>query len=113
MRFLLMLTWAAEWDRLPPAEQQSVVEAHGRLKAELTAQGKFVESAALRAPAEAVTVRLRDGARVVLDGPFTETKEAVGGYYIVEATSRDEAVEWAKKVPIVGGAVEVRALWGE
>jgi len=113
MKFLLMLTWAAEWDRLAPSEQRRVIEAHGRLTEELTGRGRFVASAGLRPPSEAVTVRLRDGARVVVDGPFTEAKEAIGGYYIVEAASREEAVEWAKKVPIVGsGGVEVRALEG-
>ena len=114
MKFLLMLTWAPEWDRLPPAEQQRVVETHGRLKEELTRQGKFVESSALRSPSEAVTVRRREGKPVVVDGPFTEAKEAIGGFYIVKAASRDEAIEWAKKVPVVGsGGVEVRALWEE
>src|SRR5262245_27156121 len=107
MKFLLMLTWAADWDRLAPTEQQHVMETHARVTAELAGQGKLVESVGLRHPSEAVTLRHPGGRAVVLEGPFTETREPLGGFYVIQAASRDEAVEWAKKLPVVGdGGVE-------
>jgi hypothetical protein len=50
---------------------------------------------------------VKGGGRHVIDGPFTETKELLGGYYVIETASRDEAVEWAKRIPLTTGSVEV------
>jgi len=73
--------------------------------------GKFVAASPLQSVSTATSVRPVDGKRIVTDGPFAETREQLGGYFIIEATDLDEAVEIAKKVP--GGAfgtVEIRPL---
>ena len=71
----------------------------GTLSGELRAQGKLVAGEELQPVATATTVQVRDGETVVSDGPFAETKEVLGGYYLIEAESLDEAIEWAAKVP--------------
>ena len=58
----------------------------------------------------ATTVRVSDGATSVHDGPFIETKEAIGGYYIVDVDTLDDALAWAKRMPLVEGAIEVRPV---
>ena len=95
MKFLLMLTdIAGEWDRVPAAEQARVMEEHDIFQRDLQAQKKLLATHRLRPPAEAKTVRLRPGAdRVVTDGPFTETKEVMGGYYVIECDSMAEALD--------------------
>jgi hypothetical protein len=60
----------------------------------------------------ATTVRIREGKAKVTDGPFAETKEQLGGYYVVEAENLDAAIEWAKKIPTATyGSIEVRPIW--
>ena len=96
----------------PPAEMQALVEGHARFSQELTGAGKMVASDRLRPETEATRVRMKAGHRQVTDGPFAETKEAIGGFYLIEADSRPEALEWAKKIPLRDGAyVEVRPIW--
>ncbi len=66
----------------------------------------------LRPTCDARTVRIRDGATVVSDGPFAETREQLGGYYVLNCKSIDEAASWAAKLPAAkGGSVEVRPVW--
>ena len=66
-------------------------------------------------PESATTVRVQDGRALTTDGPFAETKEALGGYFFLEADNLDEAIEMAARVPAarLGGAVEIRPLIGE
>ena len=68
--------------------------------------------AQLQPPATATTVRVQDGRTLTTDGPFAETKEALGGYYLLEADDLDAAIELAARIPAarLGGAVEVRPL---
>ena len=67
---------------------------------------------ALQQSSTATTVRLTDdGKRVVTDGPFAEAKEQVGGFYVLECADLDEALAWAQKVPVTGGAIEVRPVF--
>ena len=66
----------------------------------------------LRPPETATTVRVRNGQTLVTDGPFAETKEEFGGYYLIEAPNLDEAIKWAAKIPgAVRGTIEVRPVW--
>jgi hypothetical protein len=113
MKFLLMLTdIAGEWDRVPAAEQARVLAGHGVVERELRARKKFVESYRLRPPAEAKTVRLLPGGdRTVTDGPFADTRDVMGGYYVIDCDSMEEALDWARRVPLVYGAIEVRPIW--
>jgi hypothetical protein len=96
-----------------PSEAQmgSMLAQFQQIGADLSAQGKLVHSARLRPNAEAKTVKLKsDGQRVIVDGPFTETKEAVGGYYLGDFVSEADAIEWARKFPPFFH-IEVRQVW--
>ena len=78
----------------------------------LTAAGVLVDAGGLQPPATATTVRLVDGMRQVQDGPFADTKEQLGGYFVLEVADLDEALLWASRCPSVdgGGSCEVRPL---
>ena len=92
-----------EWDAL-------VVE-NLDLCEELRQSGHYVSAAPLAPVETAVTVRVRDGKRSIVDGPFAETKEQLGGYYLIEARDRDEAIRVAGRIPGARlGSIEVRAL---
>ena len=78
---------------------------------ELQESGAMVAGDALEPADTATTVRVRDGETVITDGPFAETKEALGGYYLVDVPDLDAALAWAAKIPNVGyGSVEVRPV---
>jgi hypothetical protein len=78
---------------------------------ELRAAGAYVAADALQPTSDATTVRVRDGEQLVTDGPFAETKEQLGGYYLIEAESLDEATAWAAKIPSARlGSIEVRPV---
>ena len=95
-------------ETLSEADMKRFIEEHMRLGADLARQGKLVDSNPLGPTAETVRIKAtRDGGRQVIDGPFAETKELLGGYYVIEAASTDEAVEWAKRIPLTTGSVEV------
>ncbi len=73
---------------------------------------KMVHGERLRPDGEASRIRLKAGQRQVTDGPFTETKEVLGGFYLIDCDSMKEAVEWAKKIPLrEGGHVDVFPIW--
>ena len=78
---------------------------------ELIAAGKENVGEALHPTSTATTVRVREGKKLTTHGPFAETKEQLGGYYVVEAADLDEAIQWAAKIPNAQtGAVEVRPI---
>lgn len=110
MRFLCLIYLnEQEMDAMPTAEMDSLNARHLDLNDELRASGHFVEAEAL-APAKA-TVRLtaRGGKTAVMDGPFTEAKELVAGFYLLEAADMSEAVQIASRIPSVGlGTIEIR-----
>jgi|SRR5580692_1279900 hypothetical protein len=98
----------AAWERLSEDQQSAVT---GEYMAIMQAPG--VSAGAQLQPAmTATTVRVKDGATLTTDGPFPETKEALGGYYLLEADDLDAAIELAARIPAtrMGGAVEVRPL---
>ncbi|MCR9144980.1 MAG: YciI family protein [bacterium] len=78
----------------------------------LQAAGKMLGGEALQPTQTATSIRLKGDTPISLDGPFAETKEALGGFYMIEAKDLDEAVEWAKQVPNIprGGTVEIRPI---
>ncbi len=80
---------------------------------ELKAAGLFRDNRGLRGVDAATTVRTRDGQRQITDGPFAETKEYLGGYFLIEADDLDTALEYAARMPVAAyGSVEVRPVWG-
>ena len=109
---LLIYSREGDWQKLPEADQKSIYQEYLDITSDLRDQGKFVHASQLQSTSAATTVTVRDDDTVVTDGPFAETKEALGGYYVLEAESLDEAIEWASRVPAarLGGAVEVRPL---
>jgi hypothetical protein len=113
MQFLLMCCFNEDrWSKLPEAERGTIMEAYGKLVRELKDSGRLLSGAKLDECATAVTVRAKNGKQVVVDGPFAETKEQLGGYHLVECKDRDEAIAIALRVPTlaVGGTIEVRPL---
>ena len=112
MKFLLMMyNDEAAWNRLSKAEQDAAVQGLFAFDEVLKQAGKMVTSHGLVPSNEAVSIRRRkDGGRIVTDGPFAESKEVTGGYYVIECDSKEEAVEWGKKVPLTTWGVEVRRI---
>lgn len=91
---------------------QEIVGKHMAYSRELG--GKHVGGAGLKGTATATTVRTSGGKKTVHDGPFAEAKEQLGGFYLIEAADIDEAIEIAKKVPVLlDGAIEIRPILGE
>jgi hypothetical protein len=90
---------------------QAEPAAWGRYSQQLQESGAMVAGSGLQGLETATTVRVRDGESLVTDGPFAETKEMLGGYYLIDVPDLDAALAWAAKVPNVGyGSVEVRPL---
>jgi hypothetical protein len=78
---------------------------------ELAAQGKYITAAPLHPTTTATSIRAQEGRRVVTDGPFAETREQLGGFYLVDAADLDEAIEIAKQIPAgKWGTVEIRPV---
>jgi hypothetical protein len=112
MRYLLLICSDRNQPAPSPAQMDAIVQGHGRFAQELRAAGKMVHGERLRPDADGSRVRFKAGQRQIMDGPFTETKEVLGGFYLIECDSREEALEWAKKVPLgEGGFIEVRPVW--
>jgi len=97
----------------PSAEQQKqVMEAYNAYTKALVDAGAMRGGEALQDGKTATTVRLQNGRQVVTDGPFAETKEEFGGFYLIEAADLDEAIAWAAKCPgAQWGSIEVRPIW--
>lgn len=92
-------------------EMQAVSRAYGELTQEVEQKGVLVAGEGLYPTATATTVRVRDGERSVTDGPFAETKEQLGGFYVLECKDLDEAISWASKIPGAHiGSVEIRPV---
>ena len=109
MRFMMfMYPEIDESDWNPSAE---AVEEMGRYNMELRKAGMLLALDGLRPPGDGASVSFRDGEVTVTDGPFAEAKEVVGGYWIIQARSTEEALEWAKRCPGVDCRVEVRPIW--
>lgn len=113
MQYLLLLhVEEAGWGRLTPEEQATGLAAYGAYNEALGKAGALIASGRLAPSAGARIVRTKGGRPVVMDGPFAETKEQVGGYYLIEADDLAAATAWAARCPAAGhGAVEVRALF--
>jgi hypothetical protein len=116
MKFLMLVCWDAEQmnaltepDPNEPADEESFPWLD-----DLQARGIWVTGDQLAPPRRAKTVRVRDGKKMITDGPFAETKEVVGGFDLLECGSLEEAVEIAAAHPVAqSGTIEVRPLWGK
>jgi hypothetical protein len=113
MRYMLLICSDEKAEAaVPPAEMSAMVQGHMRFAEELRAAGKMVVGERLRPDADASRMRVKAGQRQVTDGPFAETKEALGGFYLIECASKQEALEWAKKIPLRADSfIDVRPVW--
>jgi hypothetical protein len=92
-------------------QREEMSKAYAALTQEMEEKGVMVAGEGLYPTATATTVRVRDGERDVTDGPFAETKEALGGFYVLDVKDLDEAIEWAAKIPgSQVGSIEVRPV---
>jgi hypothetical protein len=108
---LLIYSDPSGWDTMSEADQGALYGAYGAFTEELQASGKHVAGDALQGLETATSVRVRDGETLTTDGPFAETKEVLGGYYLIDVETLDEALEWAAKLPGSWyGTVEVRPV---
>jgi hypothetical protein len=114
MKYLLLVCWDVErMDGQTEPDAPSEDEKGFPWVDELRAQGKWLIGDQLAPPRRARSVRVRGGKKLVTDGPFAETKEAVGGFDLLECGSFEEAVEIAATHPLAEiGTIEVRPLWG-
>jgi hypothetical protein len=121
MKYLLLMYWAQPETPAAPAPepteqaqaaQNEQAQAWFALLAEMKAAGVLLDNNGLAPSGSATTVRVRDGQTLIADGPFAETHEQLGGYFLLNCPDLDEAVKWAAKIPAAqAGSVEVRPLW--
>jgi len=101
----------SQWGNVTQEEMSEVMKAYFTFSEDAEKAGVLVAGEGLERTSAATTVRVRDGERVLSDGPFAETKEQLGGFYLLECDSLDEAIEWAAKIPgAATGSVEVRPV---
>lgn len=114
MKYILLIhDEEAMWGRMKDAERSAVMADYRKFSEDLKAAGQYVSGSQLAPTSSATSVRVRDGKRLVTDGPFAETREQLGGYYLVDVPSLDEAIALAARIPSARfGTIEVRPLVG-
>jgi len=112
MQYLLLIyDNESQLGAMSAAEQGKLYADYGKFTQEIIASGHYKGGNALHPVSKATTVRVREGKRLVTDGPFAETKEQLGGYYLVEAADLDEATAIAERIPSANlGSIEVRPI---
>jgi hypothetical protein len=112
MQYMLLIYDAeSNWMDVPQEKLQKLYADYGAVTKEMVGAGVMRGGSELQPIATATTVRVRNGKALTTDGPFAETKEQLGGYYLIEVANLDEALKWAAKIPsAVNGSIEVRPL---
>lgn len=113
MQYLLMIyaSEAAE-NAMPPAEMGAIMQAYGAYTEALLKAGVMKGGERLRPTTDATSVRVRNGKSEVLNGPYADTQEQLGGYYVIDVPDLDAALQWAARCPSsVYGTIEVRPIW--
>jgi hypothetical protein len=109
MKYMLLIY--GDEQALSETERQDCYIESTQLAKDIHARGQFLSANPLHPTAMATSVRMRDGKRLVTDGPFAETREQLGGYFLVEAKNLDDAIAIAGKIPMARkGTVEVRPV---
>ena len=112
MRYALLIYTPPATTEPSPEEQAAVMDAYNAFTKAAVDAGVMRGGEALEDADTATTVRVRGGQTLVTDGPYAETKEQFGGYYLIEAPNLDEAIAWAARIPgAQQGAIEVRPIW--
>jgi hypothetical protein len=109
MKYMLLIY--LDENALSEIEREECYENSAKLARDLYASGNYLAAAPLQPTATATSIRVREGKRFVTDGPFAETREQLGGYFLIEAENLDEALSIAARIPGAGaGTVEVRPV---
>ncbi len=113
MKYLLLMyadeSIASKFSR---EEFQAAAKTWSEFSQELSASGALISNSGLAPVAYATTVRVRNDKTLTTDGPFAETHEQLGGYFLVDCANLDEAIRWAEKIPTAKyGSIEIRPLW--
>jgi len=113
MKYLLLMYWnQSETPEYTPEEQQALQREWLSYNKKTKDAGVLIDTNGLAPAASATTIRVREGKTLITDGPFAETHEQMGGYYMLECADLDEAIKWAERIPAVNqGAIEIRPLW--
>src|SRR3990170_4629171 len=113
MQYLLLIySNEAEYDARPQAEAAATMSEYGAFTQGIVQNGNYKGGERLRPVSMATTVRVRDGKTLTTDGPFAETREQLGGFYLVEAVDLDEAIAYAAMIPgAQHGSIEVRPIF--
>lgn len=99
------------FQNLSEADRQAIYAEYGKFSQEIAGSGHYIGGSELQPTSAATSVQVRNGKRLVTDGPFAETREQLGGYYLVEAKDLDEAIALAARIPSAKtGTIEVRPL---
>jgi hypothetical protein len=112
MKYMLLIHDDEQgWAKLSEDERKKIYADYGQFGQSVKASGNYLAGAQLQPTSMATSVRVRDGKRLVTDGPFAETREQLGGYYLVEAKNLDEAIGIAARIPSASfGTIEVRPV---
>jgi len=112
MKYMLLIyNEENAWPKFSEAQRQGFMGEFMKFTQQIQSAGQYVSGSQLQPTSAATSVRVRDGKRLVTDGPFAETREQLGGYYLIEAKNLDEAIAIAARIPSVSaGTVEVRQL---
>jgi hypothetical protein len=109
MKYMLLVY--LDEQAMSETEREHCYAESAQLARDLSTSGKYIAAGPLHPVATATSVRVRNGKRLVTDGPFAETREQLGGYYIIDATDLDDAMSIAERVPPVKvGTIEIRPL---
>ena len=113
MRYLLMIALdESASSRTPEEDGQEMAPEYAAFAKEMAERGVLLGGERLMPSTSATTVKVRDSKVITVDGPFAETKEQIGGYFVVECKDLDEAIEVASKIPGArDGSIEVRPIW--
>lgn len=113
MEFMLLIHADEDgWNAMPPAEQAQALAAYGAYADALRNAGIHRSSNRLHRARAATVVKVRDGKTQVQDGPFIETREELGGYFLIDVPDLDAAIGWAARCPgAAHGTIEVRPVW--
>ncbi len=112
MKYMLLMYAKESSVPSTPESQKAAWPAWNALQKELESAGVLLSTSGLSPVANATTVRVREGKMLTTDGPFAETHEQLGGYFLLECKDLDEAIRWAAKIPTAQyGSIEVRPQW--
>jgi hypothetical protein len=109
MRYMLLIY--LDEQALGETERDQCYVESARLAQQLNSSGQYLDAAPLHLTSTATSVRMRDGKRLVTDGPFAETREQLGGYFLIDARDLDEAISIAERIPVARlGTIEIRPV---